>query len=218
MANSSHARWVFYRASGSTFRGTAEGGNETPQERPPEPGDGPKPGQFRSAEPKSEITGGDLKASGTSPSSPSRSGSRFRTVPLGGSPPSTFRELSEPGLCPTRPLHPRRDRLQRLPLLVSKLTQLGLERAGRALGLRPLDPLPLKLFSGLRQGIPGRLPLGLDPRQLRFEPSDLLVLLRPEPLMLAPFPLKRLPLRLMEDYGKDSSCRVDEFQLFDIPT
>jgi hypothetical protein len=90
-------------------------------------------------------------------------------------PPCTLRKLFEPGLRPTRPLYPHRDRLQRLPALAPKLSQLGLKRADRALGLRPLDPLPLKLFSGLRQSGQGRLPLGLDPRQLRFEPSDLLV-------------------------------------------
>ena len=115
--------------------------------------------------------------------------------------PSTFFKLFEPDLGPTRPLHPRRDRLQRLPALVPKLRQLRLKRAGRALGLRPLDPLPLQLFCGLRQGGPTRLPLRLNPRQLRFEPSDLLVLLRPELLMLGPFPLERLTLRLMDGVG-----------------
>ena len=47
--------------------------------------------------------------------------------------PGTFRKLFQPGLRPTRSLHPRRDRLQRLPALDPKLSQLGLERAGRAL-------------------------------------------------------------------------------------
>jgi len=81
--------------------------------------------------------------------------------------PRTFFKLFEPGLRPSRTLHPRCDLLQRLPALVPKHRQLGLERAGRALGLRPLDPFPLdpfplKLFSGLRQGGPGRLPLGFE--------------------------------------------------------
>ena len=57
----------------------------------------------------------------------------------------TFRELSEPGLRPGRLLHPRRDRLQRLAALDPKLSHLGPERPRRALGLRALDPLPLKL-------------------------------------------------------------------------
>jgi hypothetical protein len=87
-------------------------------------------------------------------------------------------------------------------LLVSKLRQLGLKRTSRALGLRPLDALPLKLFSGLRQSIPGRLPLVLDPRQLRFEPSDLLAHLGPMPLLLGPLPLEHLALRLMDAIGR----------------
>ena len=55
--------------------------------------------------------------------------------------PHTFRKLFEPSLCPARPLNPLRDRLHRLPVLVPKLRKLGLKRAGRALGLRTLDPL-----------------------------------------------------------------------------
>src|SRR5512135_1559649 len=114
----------------------------------------------------------------------------------------TVRKLIEPGLRPACPLHPRRDRLQRLPALGPKLRELGLERAGRALGLRPLDPLPIELLSGLRQGVAGRLAFGLDPRQLRFEPSDLLGHLRPELLLLGPFPLELLTLWLVDGVGR----------------
>ena len=112
-----------------------------------------------------------------------------------------FFKLFEPGLRPGCPLHPSRDRLQRLPALVPKFRHLDLKRPSRALGLRPIDPLPFKLLSGLRQGVQGRLAIGLDPRQLRFEPSDLLVPLRPELLMLDPLPLERPPLGLMDAIG-----------------
>lgn len=45
-------------------------------------------------------------------------------------------------------IHPGRDRFQRLAALDPKLSHLGLKRPRRALGLRALDPAPLKLGFG----------------------------------------------------------------------
>jgi len=101
-------------------------------------------------------------------------------APSGSALPGAFGKLFEPGLRSTRPLHPDCDGLQRLTALAPKLRYLGLKYADRVLGFRTLDPFLLKLLFGLCQGGSRRLALGLDPRQLRFEPSDLLVLLRPE--------------------------------------
>ena len=68
-----------------------------------------------------------------------------------------FRKLFEPGLRPSRPLHPGRDRLKCLPALDPKLRKLGLKRPHRGLGLGLLDTLPLQLLGGPPQGGPGRL-------------------------------------------------------------